>query len=76
MKDFSANIVVITKTVIKVHFRYRTRPTNLEMLQILNDNEYADISDERVLSYQSIESLEFIRPVYSDKAQENEDDLQ
>lgn len=73
MKDFYADVTVVMKQRLRVDFRCENKPTKEEMLSILQNDEYNDVTDEETLEYQSVEEIEFIEPVDESEEDDGED---
>jgi hypothetical protein len=54
MKEFYGDIIIIEKRRIRVSFQAKKKPTKEQMLKILENQEYDDITDEESLEYQQV----------------------
>lgn len=69
--QFYGDVEVIEKRRIRVLFGAKKRPNKKQMLAILENQEYEDITDEETLSYQEVLNID----VEEQEIEEDDDEV-
>lgn len=59
MKQFYADVTVIKVERERVLFSAKKKPNKKQMLKILQESEYEDITDNETIEYKEVTEIEF-----------------
>lgn len=72
MPDFYISVTVIEKRKLKIDFTAEEKPKdNDALLELIQNEEYNDITDEETLEIQSVEEVEYLT---NEEAEESDDE--